>query len=163
MQLWSHKQSVLVRTNAISVISHFILNDMIRVKGQISFLVGLMEDPSDHVQQLAKVFFTEWGKRGNNPIYNILPECISALMEMPEVNFDKFSRLIKVLIRFVDKVNVADPIDSRKSSKSSWSINFCSDFSLLLMPTNGSVLPIACLVFPSLHRQWKSICSINGC
>ena len=145
------------------MISHLILNDMIRVKGQISFLVVLMEDPSDHVQQLAKVFFTEWGKRGNNPIYNILPECISALMEMPEVNFDKFSRLIKFLIRFVEKVNVSDPIDSRKSSKSSWSISFFSDFNSLLIPINGSVLPIACLAFLSLHKLWKNIYNINGC
>ena len=86
------------------MLSHLILNDMIRVKGQISLLVLLLEDPSEHIQTLAKVFFNEWGKRGNNPVYNVLPECISSLLEMPEMTYEKFGRLIKYLMHFVDKV-----------------------------------------------------------
>ena len=57
-----------MRTNALSVLSHLILNDMIRVKGQIALLVLLLDDPSEHIQTLAKVFFTEWGKRGSATI-----------------------------------------------------------------------------------------------
>ena len=34
-----------MRTNALSVLSHLILNDMIRVKGQIAWIVVLLEDP----------------------------------------------------------------------------------------------------------------------
>ena len=86
------------------MISHLILNDMIRVKGQISYLVVLLEDPSKHIQGLARVFFMEWGKRGSNPVYTVLPECISSLLEMSEVDYEKFTRLIKFLLRFVDKV-----------------------------------------------------------
>lgn len=78
---------------------------MIRVKGQISYLVLLLEDPSEHIQTLAKVFFNEWGKRGNNPVYNVLPECISSLLEMPEMTYEKFSRLMKYLFHFIDKVD----------------------------------------------------------
>lgn len=90
------------------MISHLILNDMIRVKGQISYLVVLLEDPSKHIQGLARVFFMEWGKRGSNPVYNVLPECISSLLEMSEVDYEKFTRLIRFLLRFVDKVNRKD-------------------------------------------------------
>ena len=86
------------------MISHLILNDMIRVKGQISYLVVLLEDPSKHIQGLARVFFMEWGKRGSNPVYNVLPESNSSLLEMSEVDYEKFTRLIKFLLRFVDKV-----------------------------------------------------------
>lgn len=94
----------MVRTNALSVLSHLILNDMIRIKGQISLIVLLLEDPSEHIQTLAKVFFHEWGKRGNNPVYNVLPECISSLLEMPEMTYEKFGRLLKFLLHYVDKV-----------------------------------------------------------
>ena len=101
----SNTQSELVRTNALSVLSHLILNDMVRVKGQISRLVVRLEDPSERIRTLPKVFFTEWGKRGNNPIYNVLPECISSLLEMPEINYEQFQRLIRFLIHFVEKVS----------------------------------------------------------
>lgn len=97
-------QSVLVRTNALSVLSHLILNDQIRVKGQIALIVVLLEDPDEHIQTLARVFFAEWSKRGNNPVYNILPECISALLEMPSVSYEVYQKLIRFLMKFVEKV-----------------------------------------------------------
>ena len=90
------------------MISHLILNDMIRVKGQISYLVVLLEDPSKHIQGLARVFGREWGQRGSNPVDNVLPECISSLLEMSEVDYEKFTRLIRFLLRFVDKVKSKD-------------------------------------------------------
>ena len=64
----------------------------------------LLEDPDEHIQALARVFFTEWSKRGNNPVYNVLPECISALLEMPSVTYEVFQKLIRFLVKFVEKV-----------------------------------------------------------
>lgn len=88
------------------MLSHLILNDMIRVKGQIAWIVVLLEDPCERIQSLARVFFTEWGKRANNPVYNVLPECISSLLEMPQISFEQFQRLVRFLIHFVDKVGM---------------------------------------------------------
>lgn len=79
---------------------------MVRVKGQISLLVILLEDPSERIRTLTRVFFTEWGKRGSNPVYNVLPECISSLLEMPEISYEQFQRLIRFLIHFVEKVPI---------------------------------------------------------
>ena len=77
---------------------------MVRVKGQISLIVVLLKDPNEHIQTLARIFFNEWGKRGNSPIYNILPECISSLLEMPGMTFENFKEFIGFLFHFVDKV-----------------------------------------------------------
>ena len=86
------------------MLSHLILNDMIRVKGQIALLVLLLDDPSEHIRTLAKVFFTEWGKRGSSTIYNIFPECVSSLLDMPNLEFSRFCSLTKYLLHFIDKV-----------------------------------------------------------
>lgn len=79
---------------------------MVRVKGQIARLVICLEDPSERIRTLARVFFTEWGKRGNNPVYNALPECISSLLDIPEIHYEQFQRLIRFLIHFVEKVPI---------------------------------------------------------
>lgn len=97
---------MLVRTNSLSVLSHLILNDMVRVKGKIALIVLLLDDPSEHVQTLAKVFFTEWGKRGSATIYNIFPECVSSLLDMPNLEYNRFCSLTKYLLHFIDKVCV---------------------------------------------------------
>ncbi|GMF35129.1 unnamed protein product [Phytophthora lilii] len=68
-----------VRKNTIVVLSHLILNDMIKVKGQISEIAISLVDENDGIRNLAKLFFFELSKKGNNPIYNMLPDAIGQL------------------------------------------------------------------------------------
>ncbi|KUF87426.1 hypothetical protein AM588_10001483 [Phytophthora nicotianae] len=68
-----------VRKNTIVVLSHLILNDMIKVKGQISEIAISLVDENDGIRSLAKLFFFELSKKGNNPIYNMLPDAIGQL------------------------------------------------------------------------------------
>mmetsp|Transcript_3353 Transcript_3353/g.6087 ORF Transcript_3353/g.6087 Transcript_3353/m.6087 type:complete len:1404 (+) Transcript_3353:47-4258(+) len=72
-------ECLLVRYNTLMVLTHLILNDMIKVKGQVSAVVMCLNDPSEDVCGLARLFFTELSKRSNNPVYNLLGDVISTL------------------------------------------------------------------------------------
>ena len=72
-------ESVLVRYNTLMTLTHLILNDMIKVKGQVAHMVLCLVDKSQKVRDLACLFFTELSKRSNNPVYNLLSDIISIL------------------------------------------------------------------------------------
>jgi condensin complex subunit 1 len=61
-----------VRKNTMMVLTHLILNDMIKVKGQISEMAICLEDKDKRISDLAHLFFHELANKGN-AIYNILP------------------------------------------------------------------------------------------
>ena len=67
-----------VRRNAVAVLAHLVLNDVIKLKGHMSALALCLEDPDPRVAALARLFFAELAKKGN-AVYNTLPDVISAL------------------------------------------------------------------------------------
>ena len=58
-----------MRKNTIVVLTHLILNDMVKVKGQISELALSLEDAEHGIADLARLFFLELSKkvRGQEP------------------------------------------------------------------------------------------------
>ena len=79
-------ENVLVRYNTLTVLTHLILNDMVKVKGQVSHVVACLSDSSDRVRDLAATFFTKLSERSNNPVYNLLGDIIATLsMDKPTV------------------------------------------------------------------------------
>jgi len=71
--------SVLVRYNALMVLTHLILNDMVKVKGQVTHVVMCLTDGEERVRELATLFFNKLSERSNNPIYNLLGDIIGTL------------------------------------------------------------------------------------
>ncbi|KAM4033008.1 condensin complex subunit 1 isoform 2-T3 [Anomaloglossus baeobatrachus] len=67
------------RTSAI-VMTHLILKDMVKVKGQVSEMAVLLIDSDQEIAALAKNFFTELSNKGN-AVYNLLPDIISRLSD----------------------------------------------------------------------------------
>ena len=55
------------------VLTHLILNGMIKVKGQLGEMAKCLEDPESRISDLAKLFFTELSTK-ENAIYNNLPD-----------------------------------------------------------------------------------------
>lgn len=92
-----------VRKNTITVLSHLILNDMIKVKGQISEIAISLVDENDGIRSLAKLFFFELSKKGNNPIYNMLPDAIGQLSTSELVATSDFQTITRFLIQFITK------------------------------------------------------------
>ena len=113
--------SVVVRYNALMVLTHLILNDMIKVKGQVSHIVCCLCDPVDAIKDLATLFFMRLSERSNNPVYNLLGDIIASLSSATNdentgatvVTTEKFQTIMKFLLCFVKKDKQADGLLER--------------------------------------------------
>jgi len=100
----------MVRKTTIRVLTNLILNDMVKVKGQISELAVCLEDKEAHIRSLTQLFFTELGKKAN-AIYNVLPDIISHLSD-PDTgrSSEEFQSIMKYLFEFVEKDKQAESL-----------------------------------------------------
>ncbi|XP_010672998.2 condensin-1 complex subunit CAP-D2 [Beta vulgaris subsp. vulgaris] len=94
--------SVSVRKNAVLVLSHLILNEMMKVKGYIYEMAMRLEDEDDRIANLAKLFFTELAKKGSNPIYNLLPDILGKLSKQ-NLEKESFCNIMQFLIGSIKK------------------------------------------------------------
>lgn len=94
--------SMSVRKNAVLVLSHLILNDMMKVKGYINEMAIRVEDEDQRISNLAKLFFHELSKKGNNPIYNLLPDILGKLCNQ-NLKTESFCNIMQLLIGFIKK------------------------------------------------------------
>lgn len=61
------------------VLTHLALNDMIKIKGQVSHIVCCLTDSNEAIRDLAALFFIKLSERSNNPVYNLLGDIIASL------------------------------------------------------------------------------------
>ncbi|XP_043711080.1 condensin complex subunit 1-like [Telopea speciosissima] len=94
--------STSVRKNAVLILSHLILNDMMKVKGYINEMAMRLEDADERISSLAKLFFLELSKKGSNPIYNLLPDILSRLSNQ-NLEKDAFCNIMQFLISSIKK------------------------------------------------------------
>merc|ERR1712048_440565 len=94
-----------VKKITLMVLTHLILNDMIKIKDFISDIVVLIEDGQDEIRRHARFFFGELSKKSKNHIYNILPDIISRLCSehSKELDFEVFKKLMKYMFGFIDR------------------------------------------------------------
>ena len=94
-----------VRKNTLMVVSHLILNGMLKPNGYMAKIALCIEDKRKRISDLAKLFFSELKKRDpkRNPIYNMLPDVISQLSSDDEVSSKTFRLIIKFLLKHIDK------------------------------------------------------------
>ena len=64
---------LIVKKNTLMVLTHLILNGMIKVKGQMGEMAKCVEDEDERIADLAKLFFQELSTK-DNAIYNNLPD-----------------------------------------------------------------------------------------
>ena len=64
---------MVVKKNTLMVLTHLILNGMIKVKGQMGEMAKCVEDEDERIADLAKLFFQELSTK-DNAIYNNLPD-----------------------------------------------------------------------------------------
>ncbi|XP_022935076.1 condensin complex subunit 1 [Cucurbita moschata] len=91
-----------VRKNAVLVLSHLILNDMMKVKGYINEMTLRLEDDDERISNLAKLFFHELSKKGANPIYNLLPDILGKLSNQ-NLPRESFCNIMQFLIGSIKK------------------------------------------------------------
>ncbi|KAK3009796.1 hypothetical protein RJ639_015159, partial [Escallonia herrerae] len=102
MYLRLRDSSVSVRKNAVLVLSHLILNDMMKVKGYIYEMAMRLEDEDERISNLAKLFFHELSKKGSNPIYNLLPDILGKLSNQ-NLKRESFCNIMQFLICSIKK------------------------------------------------------------
>ncbi|NWY02789.1 CND1 protein, partial [Nothoprocta ornata] len=99
-----------VRQTAGLVMTHLILKDMVKVKGQVSEMAALLMDPEEAIVGLAQNFFSELSNKATlcpaqgNAIYNLLPDIISRLSD-PECGVDEesFRTIMRHLFSYITK------------------------------------------------------------
>ncbi|KAM4684127.1 condensin complex subunit 1 isoform 2-T2 [Amazona ochrocephala] len=92
-----------VRMMAGLVMTHLILKDMVKVKGQVSELAALLIDPEEAIVGVAQNFFTELSNKGN-AIYNLLPDIISHLSDPNcSIEEESFHTIMRHLLSYITK------------------------------------------------------------
>lgn len=94
---------VRVRKNALMALTHLILNDMVKVKGQMVGLALRVLDKEERIAELARVFFHELSRKNANAIYNLLPDTISCVSRRKELSSSDMKKVMSFLIGFIDK------------------------------------------------------------
>nr|XP_056704411.1 condensin complex subunit 1 [Euleptes europaea] len=92
-----------VRRTAALVMTHLILKDMVRVKGQVSEMATLLLDPEEEIVALARNFFSELSGK-DNAVYNLLPDIISRLSD-PDSGIEEqpFRTIMRQLFSYITK------------------------------------------------------------
>ena len=102
--------STRVRLHTLMVLTHLILNDMVKVKGQVCEIALCLRDKEIRIRDMARLLFHELSKRSNNPIYNLLPEIVSRLSSMSTVRNEDFRSIMSFLLAFIKKERQAEMI-----------------------------------------------------
>ncbi|KAL6778710.1 hypothetical protein ACKKBF_B04955 [Auxenochlorella protothecoides x Auxenochlorella symbiontica] len=103
----------MVRKNALMVLSHLILNDMMKVKGHIAQLAVCLVDPEPRIRALAELFFHELAKKevkGTSPIYNLLPDILSNLSADSRLGKADFQSIMQALLGYIKKDKQGDAL-----------------------------------------------------
>ncbi|KAF7327571.1 Condensin complex subunit 1 [Mycena kentingensis (nom. inval.)] len=102
--------NLVVKKNTLMVLTHLILNGMIKVKGQLGEMAKCIEDSDQRISDLAKLFFKELSTK-DNAIYNNLPDVISHLgIGEHAVDEEMFQRTLTYIFSFIEKEKQAESI-----------------------------------------------------
>ncbi|CCM04752.1 uncharacterized protein FIBRA_06942 [Fibroporia radiculosa] len=102
--------NLVVKKNTLMVLTHLILNGMIKVKGQLGEMAKCLEDEDERIADLAKLFFSELSTK-ENAIYNNLPDVISHLsVGAHAVDEPVFQSTMRYIFTFIEKEKQAENI-----------------------------------------------------
>lgn len=94
--------STKVRRHTLMVLTHLILNDMVKVKGQVCEIALCLQDEDCRIKDMAGLLFHSLANRSNNPIYNLLPDVVSQLGQR-QISQDSFRSIMMFLLGFIKK------------------------------------------------------------
>ena len=88
----------------LTVISHLVLNDMLKLKGEVVDICMLLDHKDPSIRIHVQTFFNEINNKGNNVIYNIIPKALARLSnEFKSLDYTKFKTIAITLLKYVDK------------------------------------------------------------
>ena len=123
-----------VRSTAMLVLTHLVLNDMFKVKGHMASLAVCLEDPDTSVARMAARFFSELtrrGVKGANPVYTHLPDVLSNLCGDAALPDAAFQRIMQRLLQHVSKERHVDGLVEKLCMRFQGSAGLERDASLI--------------------------------
>ncbi|KAF9174343.1 Condensin complex subunit [Mortierella sp. AD010] len=93
-----------VKKDTLMVLTHLILNGMIKVKGQLGEMAICLVDEDARINGLARLFFTELTSK-DNAVYNNMPDIISQ-MSNAQVEEDSYRKIIRFLFELIKDKNM---------------------------------------------------------
>jgi condensin complex subunit 1 len=94
--------STKVRRHTLMVLTHLILNDMVKVKGQVCEIALCLRDSDQRIRDTSRLLFHELSKRSNNPVYNLLPDIVSQLSQV-DISKEDFRSILSFLLGYIKK------------------------------------------------------------
>ena len=99
-----HSKDKNVVKYTLIVISHLVLNDMLKLKGEVVDICMLLDSSDNSIKNHVNLFFQEINTKGNNVIYNIIPKALARLSsEYHNLPYEKFQNIARTLLKYVDK------------------------------------------------------------
>ena len=97
-----HDRDTHVRQQALMVITHLILNDMLKLRGEIVDICMLLEDGDERIRDQVKLFLHELHTKSNHIIYNLFPKAITLLSkEFESLSREEFENIAKNLLTYI--------------------------------------------------------------
>lgn len=113
-----HDESSHVRKNALMVISHLILNDMLKVGDKIVDIVMLLDDSEVKIRDLVQLFLQEYNSKGSANIYNQISVAITRLStEFASIPQEKFETIAHNLLIYIEKEKQTENLVDQLSRK----------------------------------------------
>ena len=100
--------NVKVRKHALMVLSHLILNDMLKVKGHVSAIARLLLDEDERTAMFAELFFHELSRKTATTVYNLIPDILSNLSQDEGLTEDGFRRIMTHVLGFIQRDKQTD-------------------------------------------------------
>lgn len=84
------------------VITHLILNDMLKLRGEIVDICRLLDDEDERIRDQVKLFLHELHSKGGHIIYNLFPKAITRLSkEFESIPVFEFENMARNLITYI--------------------------------------------------------------
>lgn len=113
-----------VRNTAVAVITNLLVEQNLRVRGSIAEIALCIQDESLEIRDNVQKCFYSLSQQNPNPIYNILPDIISALSnESEQINEETFREVMKFLIKHINKDKQMEPLVEKLCLRISSTVN----------------------------------------
>ncbi|KAF9919096.1 Condensin complex subunit [Lobosporangium transversale] len=93
-----------VKKNTLMVLTHLILNGMVKVKGQLGEMAICLVDEDSRISDLARLFFTELTSK-DNAVYNNMPDIISH-MSNANIDEESYHKIMRFLFELLKEKNM---------------------------------------------------------
>ena len=96
-----HSKAPSIKRISILTLTHLVLNDMLKMRGQLVEIILCLLDPD--IRNLAVLFLELLNKKDNSMLYNLIPEAVAKLGSLESLEETQFKLLVDSVVKYVEK------------------------------------------------------------